>query len=165
VTATYPPAAAALLDRPRFAEHFTRPLPRGLREEVADMDWTRVVATHSPGNGPVRLRQWECTDAQRPASRLGPQARHYRATIAVGDCIRTCTATGSGPVAALTEMLHARGVPVELLGFHQLDSEAGITTFVRGTDGIHAEWAMGVADDATESALSAIVACANRLAG
>lgn len=150
---------------PRFAEHFEAPLPRGLREEVADMDWTGVIASHSPANGPVRLRQWECTDAQRPASRLGPQPRHYRATIAVGDRISTSSATGSGPVAALTEMLHTRGIPVELLRFHQLDSEAGVTTFVRGSDGAHAEWAMGVAADATESALSAVVACVNRLAG
>ena len=129
------------------------------------MDWTGVIASHSPASGPVRLRRWECTDAQRPASRLGPQARNYRATIAVGDRISTCTASGAGPVAALTAMLHDRGVPVELLRFHQLAADDGIATFVRGTDGVHAEWAMGVAGDATESALSAVVACANRLAG
>lgn len=128
------------------------------------MDWTDVIASHNPSNGPVRLRQWECTDTQRPASRLGPQARHYRATIAVGDRISTCTAVGSGPVAALTAMLHDRGVPVELLTFHQLDSEAGIATFVRGSDGARAEWGMGVSVDAIASALDAIVACANRLA-
>jgi hypothetical protein len=157
--------ATITTSRPRFAEHFAAPLPRGLREEVADMDWSGVIASHSPTGGPVRLRQWECTDARRPSSRLGPQARNYRATIAVGDTISTCTAAGAGPVAALTAMLHDRGVPVELLNFHQLDSEAGITTFVRGTDGAHAEWGMGVAGDATESALSAVVACANRLAG
>lgn len=163
--ASHSPATAALPTRSHFAEHFDAPLPRGLREEVADMDWTDVIASHSPGNGPVRLRQWECTDVQRPASRLGPQARHYRATIAVGDRISTCSAAGSGPVAALTAMLHERGVPVELLKFHQLASESGIATFVRGTDGAHAEWGMGVAADATESALDAVVACANRLAG
>lgn len=156
---------AAPIHAPRFAEYFSAPLPRGLREEVADMDWTRVVESHSPGHGPVRLRRWECTDAARPASRLGPQARNYRATIAVGDRISTSSARGTGPVAALTAMLHERGVPVELLRFHQLGSEAGIATFVRGTDGAHAEWAMAVADDPTESALNAIVACANRLAG
>ena len=129
------------------------------------MDWTDVIASHSPRNGPVRLRQWECTDVQRPASRLGPQARNYRATIAVGDSINTCTAAGTGPVAALTAMLHDRGVQVEQLTFHQLDSEAGVTTFVHGTDGARAHWGMGIADDATESALSAVVACANKLAG
>lgn len=129
------------------------------------MDWTGAITRHSPASGPVRLGRWECTDAQRPASRLGPQARNYRATIAVGDCIRTSTAAGSGPVAALTAMLHDRGVAVELLRFHQLDSDAGIATFVRGTDGATAEWGMGLAGDATESALNAVVACANRLAG
>ena len=150
---------------PRFAEHFDAPLPGGLRDEIADTVWSDVVASHSSGDGPVRLRLWECTDAQRPASRLGPQARNYRATLAVGDCISTCTAAGAGPVAALTAMLHDRGVPVELLTFHQLVSDVGIATFVRGSDGTHAQWGLGVAGDATESALSAVVACANRLAG
>lgn len=113
--------------------------------------------------GPLRLGHWQCTDADRPACQLGPQARNFQATIAVGDRITTSTATASGPIGALTAMLHDRGIAVELLKFHQLPAGDGTATFIRGSDGIRAEWAMGVAEDATQSALRAMIACANRL--
>jgi hypothetical protein len=67
------------------------------------------------------------------------QARSFRATLALGDRTETATAQASGPVAALT------------------------ATFVRGGDGHNNQWAMGWAQDATESALFAVIACANRL--
>jgi hypothetical protein len=60
-------------------------------------------------------------------------------------------------------MLYARGIPVELTAFHQLPSGDETATFIRGSDGSHAEWAMGLDADATQSALSAVIACANRL--
>ena len=63
------------------------------------------IATYAPSAGPLRLGHWECTDAERPAARLGPQARNFQATIAFGDRIGTATAAASGPVAALTAML------------------------------------------------------------
>jgi hypothetical protein len=50
-----------------------------------------------------------------------------------------------------------------MLKFHQLRADDGIATFIRGTDGAHDEWAMGWAPDATQSALRAVIACANRL--
>ena len=121
-------------------------------------------AVYAPASGPVRLGQWECTDPPRPPTRLGPQARNYRATIAVGDRISTSTAAASGPVAALTAMLYERGIALEMLKFHQSTSVDGTATFVHGTDGNRDEWAMGLSDDATQSALRAVVACANRLA-
>ena len=120
-------------------------------------------STYTPSTGPLRLGQWECTDTRRPGSQLGPQPRTYQATIAVGDRIGTSTAAASGPVAALTEMLHARGVALEMLGFHQLRAGTSTATFIRGTDGAHDEWAMGWSEDPTQSALRAMIACANRL--
>lgn len=120
-------------------------------------------ATYAPTSGPVRLGHWQCTDSERGATRLGPQARHYQATIGVGDRIGTCTAAASGPVAALTEMLHQRGVAVEMLRFHQLQAVGGVATFIRGSDGTHDAWAMGLSEDPIQSALRALVACANRL--
>jgi hypothetical protein len=147
------------------AARFDARLPRGLREEAETMSADAFHTRYAPTSGPLRLGQWECTDAYRPASRLGPQARHYQATIAVGDRINTSTATASGPVGALTEMLYDLGIAVELLTFHQLDAGESIATFIRGTDGVHAEWAMGLSEDATQSALRAVIACANRLAG
>jgi hypothetical protein len=148
---------------PQFAAGFDAPLPRGLREEAEAMSSAAFHARYAPTSGPLRLGQWECTDADRPATRLGPQARHYQATIAIGDRISTSHAAASGPVAALTEMLYQRGVTVELLKFHQLRADGGTATFLRGTDGVHHEWAMGWSQDPTQSALRAMIACANLL--
>jgi hypothetical protein len=134
------------------------PLPRGLREDADAMSWSTFSATYAPKAGPLRLGHWHCAGDDR---RLGP--RTFQATLALGDRIETATATANGPVAALTAMLHERGVPVEMLRFHQLHSDDSTATFIQGTDGCRAEWAMGYEDDPTQSALSAVIACANRL--
>jgi hypothetical protein len=126
------------------------------------MPWTTFTATYSPAGGPLRLGYWECTDA-RPATRLGPEPRTYQASFAIGDRIETATAAATGAVAALTAMLHDRGIRVEMLRFHQLESDGHTATFVQGSDGQHAEWAMGWSEDTTQSALRAVIACANRL--
>jgi len=129
------------------------------------MSWESVVATYGHTAGPLRLGHWACTDTERPTGRLGPQARNYRAMIAVGDHIRTSTAAASGPIAALTAMLHERGITVETLRFHQIRSGGITATFILGANGIRAEWAMGWSEDPTQSALRAVIACANRLLG
>jgi hypothetical protein len=137
------------------------PLPRGLREDAETMSWSTFTATYAPSAGRLRLGQWHCTDTDRPATRLGP--RTFQATLALGDRIETATATANGPVAALTAMLHAHGVAVEMLRFHQLQSHDTTATFIQGTDGCRSEWAMGCSKDPIQSALSAVIACANRL--
>ena len=127
------------------------------------MSWSTFAATYAPSAGPLRLGNWECIDTECPANRLGP--RTFQAALAIGDRIETATATASGPVAALTAMLHEHGVALEMLRFHQLQSDDTIATFIQGTDGCRAEWAMGCSEDSTQSALSAVIACANRLYG
>lgn len=149
---------------PSFAAPFDAPLPRGLREESEAMSSDTFHTTYAPAAGPLRLGQWECTDADRGSSRLGPQARNYQATIAIGDRISTSTVAASGPIAALSAMLYDRGVGVEMLKFHQLRTGDGTATFIRGTDGTRAEWGMGLSDDPTQSSLRALIALANRLA-
>ncbi|MBW0017461.1 MAG: homocitrate synthase [Mycobacterium sp.] len=146
-----------------FGDRFGTALPLGLREQAGEMSWEGFVATYSHTAGPLRLRHWACTDAERPAGRLGPQARNFRAMIAVGDRMCTSTATASGPIAALTAMLHDRGITLETLKFHQMRSGRWTATFICGSDGTRAEWGMGWADDPTHSALRAVIACANRL--
>ena len=146
-----------------FGHHFGAALPRGLREEADAMSWESFVATYGHTAGPLRLGHWACTDTERPAGRLGPQARNFRAMIAVGDHISTATTAASGPIAALTAMLHDRGIALETLKFHQMRSGGTTATFVHGTNGIRAEWAMGWSEDPTQSALRAMIACANRL--
>ncbi|MDT5131806.1 MAG: hypothetical protein QOE41_1117 [Mycobacterium sp.] len=127
------------------------------------MSWSTFTATYGPSSGPLRLGNWECTDADRPATRLGPQPRTFEATFAIGERIETATAAASGPVAALTAMLYERGISLEMLRFHQLESGDHTATFIRGFDGRRAEWAMGWSEDKTQSALRAVIACANRL--
>jgi hypothetical protein len=158
------PAPSTISAAPSFAAQFDRPLPHELREEADSMSGDAFHATYTSSSGPLRLGHWQCIDADRPATWLGPQARNYQATIAVGDRIGTSTAAASGPVAALTEMLYERGIAVEISAFHQLDAGDDTATFIRGTDGARDEWAMGWSDDPTQSALRAVIACANRLA-
>jgi hypothetical protein len=146
-----------------FRDQFGAPLPRGLREQAVAMSWDTFVTTYGPSAGPLRLGHWACTDTERPAGRLGPQARNFRAMIAFGDRISTSTAAAGGPVAALTAMLRDRGIALETLKFHQMRSDECTATFVCGTDGLRAEWAMGWSEDPTQSALRALIACANRL--
>jgi len=120
------------------------------------MSWESFVATYSHTAGPLRLGHWQCTDPERSSTRLGPQSRNFRAMLAVGDCLNTSTAAASGPVAALTAMLHERGITVETVKFHQMRSGDSTATFICGTDGIRTEWAMGCAHDPTQSALRAL---------
>ena len=139
------------------------PLPRGLREAAEFMSWSTFTATYSPNAGPLRLGRFACADADRPATRLGPQARTYQATFAIGDRIQTATVAATGPVAALTAMLYELGIAVDMRRFHQLRAGDHTATFIEGTDGQHAQWAMGWSQDPTESALRAVINCANRL--
>lgn len=154
------PSQSAFPTTTTFAARFHAPLPRGLREESEAMSPDAFEATYARAAGPLRLGSWECTDT---CTRSGPHARTYQATIAIGDRISTSKAAATGPLAALTAMLYDRGVAIEMLKFHQLRGDDGIATFIRGTDGAHDEWAMGWAPDATQSALRAVIACANRL--
>ena len=129
------------------------------------MSWEGFVATYGQATGRLRLGSWQCTDREQRSGRLGPQARNFRALIAVGDQLSASTASASGPIAALTTMLHERGITIETVKFHQMRSGDATATFICGTDGLRAEWAMGWAADPTQSALRALIACANRLGG
>ncbi len=146
-----------------FGHHFGTALPRGLREQADDLSWESFVATYGRTAGPLRLGHWACIDTERPAARLGPQARNFRAMITFDDRISTSTAAASGPIAALTAMLHERGITVEIVKFHQMRSGDYTATFIRGSNGSRSEWAMGWSEDPTQSALRAVIACANRL--
>jgi hypothetical protein len=140
------------------------PLPRGLREKAADMSWDGFLAAYGHSAGPLELTHWECADHRGTSRCLGPQARTYQATFAVGGHSSTASASASGPIAAMTAMLHDRGFALEMLNFHQVQMGRDTVTFIRGTDGVRDDWAMSWAEDPTQSALRAVIACANRLA-
>lgn len=149
---------------PRFADFFDAPLPRGLRDLAAEMSWDDVAATFGSAAGPVSLERWE-EDGRAPHTIGGRRGITYRATIAVGERVATSSVTAAGPLAALTAILHERGIAVEMLNFHQLRAGGQTATFIRGTDGVHTEWAIGWSECPNLSALRAVVACANRLHG
>lgn len=161
--ATQSATSAAPLTATSFAARINRPIPRGLREEADAMSFEAFHDEYASTSGPLRLGNWQCTDAARPATRLGPQARNYQATLAVGDRISTSSAAACGPVAALTAMLYDRGIAVETTAFHQVSAGDYTATFLRGSDGVRSQWAMGWSQDPTQSALRAVIACANRL--
>lgn len=151
--------ATPLTSTSRFADLFDRPLPHDLREDAEVMSHDTFIDRYGHQSGPVRLGHWETQG--KTVTGIGD----YRATIAVGNRIATSTTTATGPIAALTEMLHERGVAVEALKFHQLPAVGGATaTFIHGSDGARDTWAMGWARDPAQSALRAVIACANRLA-
>lgn len=128
------------------------------------MSFEAFLDQYAPSSGPLRLGQWVCLDEGRPVTRLGRQPLNYQATLAVGDRISTSTAAATGPIAALTAMLYDHGITVEMTAFHQLPAGERTATFIRGSDGsMRSEWAVGLADNPTESALRAVINCANRL--
>ncbi len=147
-----------------FTAYLQGPVPRPLREQAKVRSFDQFVEEYAPSSGPLRLGQWACSDPQRPSGRLGPQARNYQATLAIGDHIGTSRAAALGPVAALTAMLYERGISFELTGFHQVPAGEHTATFVCGCSGGGApEWAMGWCEDPIQSALRAVIACTNRL--
>ena len=154
---------AAPLTWTSFAARMDAPVPRGLRQEADAMSFEEFHDEYASSTGPLRLGNWQCTDARRPSTRLGPQARHYQATLAIGDRIDTSSAAACGPVAALTAMLYDHGIAVEMTAFHQVPAGEHTATFIRGSNGARSRWAMGWSDDPTQSALRAVIACANRL--
>lgn len=44
-----------------------------------------------------------------------------------------------------------------------MESGGHTATFVMGSNGTSTEWAMGWSEESTQSALQAVIACANRL--
>lgn len=162
MTISFAPESIGAASRP-FAAHIDAPMPRGLRADADAMSFDAFIAVYAPSGGPLRLGNWSCADGDRPVTRVGPQTRTYRATLAIGDRICTSSAAAVGPVAALTAMLHDSGFAVEMTAFHQLRAGERTATFIRGSDGTRAEWAMGLSEDPVQSALNAMIACANRL--
>ena len=149
---------------PRFADFFDAPLPRGLRDLAAEMSWDDVAATFGSAIGPVSLKHWE-QDGPTPHIIGGRRGTTYRATIAIGERVAMSSVTAAGPLAALTAMLYEHGIAVEMLNFHQLRAGGQTATFIRGTDGVRTEWAIGWSECPNQSALRAVIACANRVHG
>lgn len=136
---------------------FHATLPRGLREQAAEMSWSEFTSTYAP-SGRIRLGSWS-------AHRCGLGMWEFETTFGIGDTIRRATAIAAGPMSALTGLLHDAGCPIEILDFHQQLYADRTATFILCEAGGRVEWAFGLGDDTTESALHAMIAAANRLHG
>ena len=54
-----------------FAAHLNAPMPRGLRQEAAAMSFEAFHDHYASSSGPLRLGNWQCTDAEPQRSRNG----------------------------------------------------------------------------------------------
>jgi hypothetical protein len=120
------------------------------------MSWTAFADTYAPTSGPIRLGNWS-------SSRAPQDLLLCRATIATRDTICSLTTTASGPIGALTDMLYRLGAGVEIVSLHQYDLPGTVATFLLCARDGRRTWSMGEGQTGEDSALSALIAAANRL--
>jgi hypothetical protein len=139
-----------------FALRYGTPLPSPLRAEAAGMSWSVFTDTYAPTAGPIRLGSWSTSPARQ-------DLLDCRATIATADTIRSLSATATGPIGALSDMLYRLGAGVEIVGLHQYDLSGSVATFLLCERNDRRIWSMGDGATGEDSALSALIAAANRL--
>jgi hypothetical protein len=138
------------------ASHFRTPLPPELRAEATGMSWSTFTETYAPAAGPIRLGAWTASPGRH-------DLLECQATIATGDSIASLTATASGAIAALSDMLYRLGSGVEIIRLHQYPHSGGVATFLLCERDERRSWSMGSGPCGEESALGALIAAANRL--
>ncbi|WP_068270455.1 alpha-isopropylmalate synthase regulatory domain-containing protein [Aldersonia kunmingensis] len=139
-----------------FAERYGITLPRAIRAEAAELSWPEFLDRYCPATGPIRLGSWA-------AGACGSGIWRYEATLEFDERPTTFVVSATGPMAALTAMLHEAGAGLEILEFHQFRAGAGMATVVRCERDGRRHWGAAIAADGTESALRAVIAAANIL--
>src|SRR5699024_5744417 len=132
------------------------PLPLGLREAAAGMDWERFTAEFRPADGALRMVDWN----QR---RTNAARKTISATLQVDGETRTARASGSGTISAMTAIVYEAGLPVEINEFHQQRAAEKTATFLECSRGYRRRWAMGLGSSSAESIVDAFVSAANVL--
>lgn len=154
------PQAEAATDSARhadpFAARFGKSLPRGLRLEADHMTWPAFEAAYAPAAGPLRLANWT-------EERISSARTRFTATLDIDHARRLATANATGPISAMTAILHEAGYPMEVTSFHQQQASDKTATFIHCTDGRRSHWAMGIGENCTESILRAFISAANLL--
>lgn len=146
-----------------FGHHFGVALPRGLREQVGALSWERFVAvygldrrTRAPG-ALVLCRRRAARHPDGPAgAQLSCRDRRRRPHRHIHRGGRRSGRGAHDHAARARNSVRDTGLSPDVLGKSRGD-------LIRGTNGARTEWAMGWAKDSTESALRALIACANRL--
>ncbi|ORM26997.1 hypothetical protein [Williamsia sp. 1135] len=120
------------------------------------MSWSIFTETYAPATGPIRLGAWTASPTRH-------DLLECQATIASGNTIASLTATATGSIAALSDMLYRLGSGVEIISLHQYPHAGGIATFLLCERDERRSWSMGNGPTGEESALGALIAAANRL--
>ncbi|GAA1457714.1 hypothetical protein [Williamsia maris] len=134
--------------------HFRSPLPRGLRDVAHALSWDNFYATYACAGG-IRLGSWSATPGRGGLT-------DYQATIAVGDRIWSLRESSTGPIGAVTAMLHALGTPIEIVSLHHQRTVDGYAGFVLCDVRGISSWGLGV-DETSEAAYAkAMISAVNR---
>ncbi|QDQ98598.1 alpha-isopropylmalate synthase regulatory domain-containing protein [Tomitella fengzijianii] len=139
-----------------FSARFGRPLPKGMRDAAAHMDWETFLAAFRPADGPLVLNDFT-------ARRTGSAHRTITARVRVDGENRTLEATGVGTISAMTAIVYQAGYPLEINSFHQQRAGTRIATFLECSRGYQRRWAMGIGETTAESIVDAFIAAANRV--
>ncbi|MDV7172681.1 hypothetical protein R4144_04595 [Gordonia amicalis] len=121
------------------------------------MSWQRFTDEYASG-GTIRLGSWSVAPARQDLVEC-------RATIAIADRIRSCSAVAAGPLGAMTSILYDLGAPVQILRLHQREIDGAIATFLLCENNGRQAWAFGEGSTGDEANIAALVSGANRLLG
>ena len=142
-----------------FAARYGRALPLALRAHAAGMSWDEFTTTYAPQNGPLHLGGWS-------AAALTGGLCAYEATFTLGGSIHRSASVATGPVSAMTGMIHELGFRLEIRSFHRQDmGECHATFLLCEAHDERSCWVMGLGATAAESTLRAMTAGINRLYG
>ncbi|WP_026917604.1 hypothetical protein [Gordonia shandongensis] len=87
-----------------------------------------------------------------------------RARFSAGPRDFDLSATASGPIGAMSEMLYGMGAGVEIVSLSQQDDDGQVTTYLLCERDSRRCWSYGRARRGDESAVHALIAGANQLA-
>ncbi len=119
------------------------------------MTWQEFTELYAD-TGTIRLGSLSITPA--PADMI-----ECRATVAFADRIMSMSATATGPVGAMTSMLHDLGASVSIVSLHQRPTESGFAAFLLCERDDRQCWAYGDGATGDEANVNALIAGANRL--
>jgi 2-isopropylmalate synthase len=141
-----------------FSRHVQRATDASGAEVTAPQLWELFTATYlTPAEPLVVLHEWQ-------ASSAGDGVDELKVDLTIRGERATHRATGTGPVDALTRILAAAGLPVEVLGLTQQSLAAGSAaraiTYLEHRCGDRVAWAAGTGTSVLEASLAAVVAAA-----
>ena len=136
--------------------HLPGLLPRGVRADADALTWEAFVDAYAPSSG-TRLGSWHATPARNDLT-------EYHATIATGDRIWSMRESATGPLSAVTAMLHATGVCVEITGLHQQRIGTQTVMLVEVERDGRRAWGLGIDAAADRAGVVALLHALDRTA-